>query len=225
MADQALVADKPRSVVLLHGLGRTPRSMDPLAAALEGRGFHAFNLGYPSRSAGVRALAEMVAQQVRAVDDDRPLHFITHSLGGILLRVAVASGDLPLERVGRVVMLGPPNGGSHVPDAFSRWRISGALYRFVTGPAGLELGIGEGSIVGELPPLPFDAGIIAGSRSVNPVLSLLLPGPNDGKVSVEHASVAGMRAFLVLPHSHPFLMRTPAVMTRAIRFLETGAFE
>jgi triacylglycerol lipase len=199
--------------------------MRPLASALEARGFRVFNLAYPSRTAGVAELAAHVARQIRDIDDDEPLHFITHSLGGILLRVAVANGDLPLHRVDRVVMLGPPNGGSHVPDAFGRWRISNALYRFVTGPAGLELGIGDGSIVGGLPPLPFDAGIIAGSRSVNPVLSLFLPGPNDGKVSVEHASVAGMRAFLVLPHSHPFLMSAPTVMRQAMRFLETGSFE
>ncbi len=198
--------------------------MRPLASMLETRGFRVFNLAYPSRTAGVRALAWHVAQQVRDIDDTKPFHFITHSLGGILLRVAVANGDLPLEHIKRVVMLGPPNGGSHVPDAFGRWKISGALYRFVTGPAGLELGIGAGSIVGELPPLPFEAGIIAGSRSVNRLLSLFLPGENDGKVSVEHASVAGMKAFLVLPHSHPFLMRIPAVMSQAIRFLETGTF-
>jgi len=198
--------------------------MRPLASALEARGFRVFNLAYPSRTAGVGALAADVARQVRDIDAAEPLHFITHSLGGILLRVAVAKDDLPLDRVGRVVMLGPPNGGSHVPDAFNRWRISGALYRFVTGPAGLELGIGGDGIVSRLPPLPFDAGIIAGSRSVNPVLSLFLPGPNDGKVSVEHATVEGMRAFLVMPHSHPFLMSAPAVMSQAIRFLETGAF-
>jgi pimeloyl-ACP methyl ester carboxylesterase len=214
-----------RSVVLLHGLGRTSRSMRPLASALEARSFRVFNLAYPSRTAGVGALAADVARQIRDIDDAEPLHFITHSLGGILLRVAVANDDLPLDRIDRVVMLGPPNGGSHVPDAFSRWRISGALYRFVTGPAGLELGIGDDSIISRLPPLPFDAGIIAGSRSVNPVLSLFLPGPNDGKVSVEHAAVEGMRAFLVMPHSHPFLMSAPAVMSQAIRFLETGTFE
>jgi triacylglycerol lipase len=199
--------------------------MRPLASALQARGFRVCNLAYPSRTAGVGALAAHVARQIRDIDDDEPLHFITHSLGGILLRVAVANGDIPLDRIARVVMLGPPNGGSHVPDAFGRWRISGALYRLVTGPAGVELGIGEGSVVSRLPPLPFEAGIIAGSRSVNPVLSLFLPGPNDGKVSVEHASVVGMRAFLVVPHSHPFLMSAPAVMTQAIRFLETGAFE
>jgi hypothetical protein len=199
--------------------------MRPLAAALEGRGFRAVNLGYPSRSAGIATLAAHVARQVRAIDDGAPLHFITHSLGGILLRVAVADGHLPLERIGRVVMLGPPNGGSQVADAFTGWPVLGAMYRYTTGPAGLELGVDPLSILGQLPPLPFETGIIAGSRSVNPLLSLFLPGPNDGKVSVARASVAGMRAFIVVPHAHPFLMRAPAAIAQAIRFLETGAFE
>ena len=75
-----------------------------------------------------------------------------------------------------------------------------------------------------MPPLPFEAGIIAGSRSVDPLLSLFLPGDNDGKVSVANAAVAGMRAFLVVPHSHPFLMRAPVVISQTLTFLETGAF-
>jgi hypothetical protein len=199
--------------------------MRPLAVALEARGCRVVNLGYPSRSAGIATLAAHVASQIRAVDDEAPLHFITHSLGGILLRVAVADGRLPLNRVGRVVMLGPPNRGSQVADAFTQWPVLGAVYRYTTGPAGLELGIDPSGIVAQLPPLPFEAGIIAGSRSVNPLLSLFLPGPNDGKVSVARASVAGMRGFIVVPHAHPFLMRAPMAIAQAIRFLENGAFE
>jgi pimeloyl-ACP methyl ester carboxylesterase len=212
------------SVVLLHGLGRTSRSMRPVALALEARGYRVFNLGYPSRSGDVAALAAHVARQVLALPTDAPLHFITHSLGGILLRVAVANGSVPLERIGRVVMLGPPNGGSEVADAFTRSSVVGAFYRLTTGPAGLELGISERGVVANLPPLPFEAGVIAGSRSVNPILSLFIPGRNDGKVSVERASVGGMRDFIVVPHAHPFLMRAPTVIALAIQFLETGAF-
>jgi pimeloyl-ACP methyl ester carboxylesterase len=211
-------------VVLLHGLGRTSRSMRPVARALEARGYRVFNLGYASRSAGVALLAKHVAQQIRAIPGEEPLHFITHSMGGILLRVAVANGELELERIGRVVMLGPPNGGSQVADAFTRWRVLEALYKRAVGPAGLELGVDHRSVVTQLPPLPFEAGIIAGSRSVNPILSMYLPGPNDGKVSVARASAGGMRGFIVVPHAHPFIMRAPRVIAQAIRFLETGSF-
>lgn len=213
-----------QAVVLLHGLGRSPRSMRPVARALTARGYLVFNLGYHSRSANIRRLAEAVARDVAAIPSGRPLHFVTHSLGGILLRVAVADGHIPLARVGRVVMLGPPNGGSQVADAFSSGRMLRYFYQALMGPAGLELGVDSAGVIGMLPPLPFETGIIAGSRSVNPLLSLVLPGPNDGKVSVAQAAAPGMRGFIVVPHSHPFLMRANVVLEQTVAFLATGKF-
>jgi len=160
-------------VVLLHGLGRSSRSMRPVASRLEARGYRVVNLGYPSRSATIGVLASSVAREVERRVTDGPMHFVTHSLGGILLRVAVAEGHIPLERVGRVVMLGPPNGGSHVADAFVRSPLKW-IYRGITGPAGPELGVARDGILQTLPALPFETGIIAGSRSVNLFLSLML---------------------------------------------------
>ena len=213
-----------QAVVLLHGLGRSPNSMRPVARALTARGYLVFNLGYRSRSAKIRTLAESVARDIAGIPSSRPLHFVTHSLGGVLLRVAVADRQIPLARVGRVVMLGPPNGGSHVADFFSRRGMLRNFYQSVTGPAGLELGVESAGVIGTLPALPFETGIIAGSRSVNPLLSLVLPGPNDGKVSVAQAAAPGMRGFIVVPHSHPFLMRADVVLAQTLAFLATGAF-
>src|SRR4051812_33928152 len=153
------------TVVLLHGLGRTRRSMQPVASAMTRRGFRVVNIGYPSRSSRVLGLAEHVAREVQSIASDAPLHFVTHSLGGVLLRFAVAEGLIPLEKVGRVVMLGPPNGGSHVADALAARRLLGHVLRLATGPASVELGVGPEGIAAKLPPLPFETGIIAGSRS------------------------------------------------------------
>lgn len=213
-----------RAVVLLHGLGRSPNSMRPVARALTARGYLVFNIGYRSRSAKVSTLAEGVARDVGAIPSSGPLHFVTHSLGGVLLRVAVANSLIPLARIGRVVMLGPPNGGSQIADVFARGGFLRSLYRAVTGPAGLELGVETAGVIGTLPALPFETGIIAGSRSVNPLLSLVLPGPNDGKVSVAQAAAPGMRGFIVVPHSHPFLMHADEVLAQTLAFLEVGAF-
>lgn len=213
------------TVVLLHGMARSPRSMRPVARALEARGFRVVNLGYPSRSADIRTLAQGIARDVARVDSDGPMHFVTHSLGGVLLRLAAAEGLIPPERISRVVMLAPPNGGSHVVDAFARRPSLGRVYRWAMGPVGTELGVEGAAIAPTLPPLPFDTGIIAGSRSVNPLLSLLLPGANDGKVSVAHAAAPGMRGFIVVPHSHSFLMRAAIVLAQTVAFLETGRFE
>jgi hypothetical protein len=198
--------------------------MRPVARALGAHGYRVFNLGYRSRSASIRVLAEAVGRDVAAIASGGPLHFVTHSLGGVLLRVAVADGHITLDRIGRVVMLGPPNGGSQVADVFSHGRILRYLYRALTGPAGLELGVKSAGVIGALPALPFETGIIAGSRSVNPLLSLVLPAPNDGKVGVAQAAAPGMRDFVVVPHSHPFLMRADIVLAQTVAFLATGAF-
>jgi triacylglycerol lipase len=79
-------------------------------------------------------------------------------------------------------------------------------------------------VIATLPVLPFETGIIAGSRSVNPFLSFVLPAPNDGKVGVAQAAAPGMRDFVMVPHSHPFLMRADVVLAQTVAFLATGAF-
>lgn len=212
------------AAVLLHGLGRTPRSMRPLERALKASGYRVLNLGYPSRSTNIANLARMVAREIGQWDAGRPLDFVTHSLGGILLRVAVADGMLPLDRVRRVVMLGPPNGGSELADKLPRLRIVGPLYQRFTGPAGLELGTTASGVPAQLPAVGFELGVIAGNRSMNPFFSAMLGAPNDGKVRVDRARVHGMRDFIVVPSWHPLLMVSATVAEQALYFLEHGAF-
>ncbi|MEP6730091.1 MAG: alpha/beta fold hydrolase [bacterium] len=217
-------AIEPTRVVLLHGLGRSTRSMLPIERALRRRGGRVLNLGYPSRSADVATLAADVARQIIEWEPNAPLDFITHSLGGIVLRMAVAQGDLPSERIRRAVMLGPPNSGSELADALPKVRLFGPLYRRFTGPAGLELGVGPEGVPAQLPPVSFELGVIAGTRSMNPVFNAMLSEPNDGKVRVERTKVKGMRDFLLVPEFHPLMMAAPDVITQAIHFLDFGAF-
>ena len=212
------------AAVLLHGLGRTARSMRPLERQLNGRGYRVLNLAYPSRSTDIATLARMVAREIGQWESGRPLDFVTHSLGGILLRVAVASGMLPLDRVHRVVMLGPPNGGSELADRLPTVPLVGSLYRRFTGPAGRELGTTLAGVPAQLPPVAFDLGVIAGNRSMNPFFSAILGAPNDGKVRVDRARVDGMRDFIVVPSWHPLLMVSRVVAEQALHFLEHGSF-
>lgn len=213
--------EEPGPLVLLHGLGRTPLSMWRLAREAQRRGHRTHNLGYPSRRAPIRELAERMGPRLATIAAaGGPLDAVTHSLGGILLRAAVAGGWLDPSAIRRVVMLAPPSTGSELADVLSRT----PLFRLVIGPAGPELRTGAAGIPAGLPPVPFEAGIIAGGRSVNPLFARAFPGPNDGKVSVERAAVTGMRDFLLVPLGHTFIMDAPEVVPQVFHFLAHGCF-
>jgi pimeloyl-ACP methyl ester carboxylesterase len=193
--------------------------------ALVNHHYRVVNLGYPSRAADIATLATNVGRQIATLEGDEPFDFVTHSLGGILVRVAVATRILSPQRIRRVVMLGPPNGGSELADILPGIPVFGSLYRQITGPAGLELGTAANGVIGRLPPVSFDVGVIAGNRSYNPLFSALLGDANDGKVRVERARVEGMKDFVVLPSWHPLMMLSPKVVAQVLHYLEVGAFE
>ncbi len=213
------------TLVLIHGLGRSPRAMRPIERAALARGYRVINVGYASRSAGVEAHAASLAARLRADVPEGPLYVVTHSLGGIVLRQAVASGRLPAGRIARAVMLAPPNGGSEVADAFTGAPVLRWVGRVGLGPAGAEIATAPSALVHRLPPVAFPVGVIAGTRSYNPVFSWLIPGADDGKVAVRRAAVPGMRALRTVPRSHTFIMRAPEVIAETFAFLESGRFE
>lgn len=219
---QTLPAAASDCVILLHGLVRTSASMDDLAEMLVARGYHVANVDYPSREHPIEVLSEIavgegLAQCGRFEHDS--VHFVTHSLGGILVRHYLTHHTLP--KLGRVVMLAPPNQGSQVVDNFG-W-IPG--YGLLNGPAGNQLGTDEHSVPRQLGAVSYPVGVIAGTSSINWVLSTVLPDPDDGKVSVEATKVAGMTDFVTLPVSHPFIMTDPDAMAQTVAFIVNGRFD
>jgi triacylglycerol lipase len=209
------------AVVLLHGLARTDKSMTKMAAALEAEGFTVLNIDYPSREATVEALATTVIDAALAnpkLEGTERIHFLTHSMGGILVRQYLKT-KRPAN-LGRVVMLGPPNQGSEVVDKIGDTFVFSA----VNGPAGQQLGTGPDSVPNQLGPVDFELGVIAGDRSINWINSLMIPGPDDGKVSIERTKVAGMKAHLVLHVTHPYLMKNATAIRETIHFLRHGRF-
>lgn len=208
-------------VVLLHGMGRSVLSMKRLEWTLSDAGYRVVEVSYPSTRRSVEQLAEQhlapVLTQVERAGARR-VHFVTHSLGGIVLRHHLATHTI--SNLGRTVMLGPPNQGSEVADKLKGWR----LYRLLTGPSGQQLGTGEGGLPRSLGPARFEVGIIAGDWSFNPIFSHWLPGPDDGKVSVAGTRLDGMNDFLVVRASHSWLPWRKAVVRQVVAFLETGKF-
>ncbi|GMO30204.1 alpha/beta fold hydrolase [Bradyrhizobium sp. TM233] len=206
-------------MVLLHGIARTSASLTKLERALRAAGFATLNIDYPSRKKPIVALADDLHPAIsRFAERDAPLHFVAHSMGGLVARAYVAK-HRPA-RLGSVVMLGTPNGGSEVADLLSGSR----LYRALYGPAGLELTTELRPDA--LPSLDYPVGVIAGSRFVDPVAGLfVLPKPNDGRVSVQSALLAGMADHIVVKTSHTGLPRHAAAIAQTIAFLREGRFQ
>src|SRR5277367_1047840 len=209
-------------VILLHGLCRTSRSMMKMEHALTEAGYKVRNVDYPSRTASIQKLADDAIGKAVANcqrDGATKIDFVTHSMGGILVRSYLARHTVP--NLGRVVMLAPPNQGSEVVDKLG-WLF---LFKWINGPAGNELCTDTNSTPNKLGAANFPVGIIAGDRSINWINSLfLIPGRDDGKVSVERTKLAGMTDHIVIHTTHPFIMKNREVIRQTIQFLRAGKF-
>jgi len=209
-------------VILLHGLIRTANSMEKLETELSQNGYFVANIDYPSREKSIEELAETAVNAGLArcrEANASPVNFVTHSMGGILVRYYYSTHKP--SNLKRVVMLGPPNHGSEAVDYLKDF----PGFELINGPAGRQLGTDSGSLPNRLGPVNFELGVIAGTQTISPILSLYLPDPDDGKVSLESTKVAGMCAFVALPVTHTFMMRDETVISEVLHFLGHGRFQ
>jgi hypothetical protein len=207
------------TVVFLHGLARTHRSLARLRRAIERAGHPTWARSYPSRRLGLPQLGAWLTRAIRHDLGDVEVFGVTHSLGGIVAR------HMPELRWRGCVMLAPPNRGSRVAVAFGR----NPVFRWYFGPAGQQVQAAEGW---PLPARPF--AVIAGTTRLSPVappgwvtsaLSLLPSDEeSDGILTVEETRLPGMASFAKVPASHTWIMDHPAVAGLVLAFLERGRF-
>ena len=209
-------------VVLLHGLARSSYSFLAMETALEGIGYDVVNVDYPSIEASIEQLTTAsIPAAIAGCKNTSQMHFVTHSMGGILVRYYMEHSNKKPENMGHVVMLGPPNKGSSIVDKLRD--VPG--YELWNGVAGTQLGAGPTSIPNSLGPVGFSLGVIAGNQSISPLFSSLIDGDDDGKVSVESTKVTGMADHIVIDVTHTFMMNSPAVFMQVAHFLREGRFK
>jgi pimeloyl-ACP methyl ester carboxylesterase len=214
--------DTSAGVILLHGLGRFRQSMRRLEQHLKSLGYTIINLAYPSTTASIETIAEK--HLTRAVDNckaggAKKIHFVGHSLGGIVVRQYLQQHAAPAGS--RLVMLSPPNQGSEIVDLL----LHIPFYRWLTGPAGQELGTGPEAAMYRLKPIDIEIGVIAGNRSMNLLFSPFIDGADDGRIAVDKTKLPEMRDFITVPSTHNSIVRDPLVIRQVAHFLKHGMFD
>ncbi|MBT5015910.1 alpha/beta fold hydrolase [Candidatus Peregrinibacteria bacterium] len=206
-------------VLFLHGISRSSYLMDELANTFYEAGYQTVNIDYPSTWYDLDTLTEMTLETfVPEYCADRAVNFVGHSMGGIITRNYLANNEVP--DLGRVVMIASPNKGSEAADFLNKYWMT----RMFFGPALEEIGTGEKSVPLSLPEPDYEVGVIAGTSSNNFVLSRVLPGPDDSRVSVESTKLDSMADYMEFPYTHSFITFKQKVLDATLRFIEFGEF-
>lgn len=213
-------AGKGDCAVLLHGIGRTKANMDEIREDLTDHGYNVLNIDYPSRNGTIPELAENIHPEVKKFLKGRKckVHFVGYSLGTLVIR-AYLSKHAP-KKLGRFVMIAPPNKGSEVADFIG----DTTAYKSFYGPAGQELRtkLDYDILLGKL---KGDVGVIAGDRSIDPISSFVIDGPDDGKVSIESTKIDGMKDHITIHATHTFITTNDETVAQTRYFIENGKFK
>ncbi len=204
--------DPPKPLVIfLHGLASNPLSMEPIARVFRKAGYETLRPAYPSTQSNLAALADWLRVTMEP-HTHRDLIFVTHSLGGIILRAWVQKN--PPHSIKACILIAPPNHGSPLAD----FAVKVTPLEKIFGPVLHELKASSNQILENLPPPPAPFGIIAGR------IPAAAGPPGDGTVPLESAKLAGMKDFLIVPAEHNAITLDPAVARAALRFAQTGSF-
>lgn len=216
------------AVILLHGLFRTRDCMTSLGRHIAAHtDWHVLNLSYASTRGSVADHASALQQIVERLTEVERIHFVAHSLGNLVIRhwlhdlTDPQTNELSERRLGRMVMLGPPN---HRP-ALAQALVPIDAHQIIAGSAGDQLNRGWKELAPKLATPPCDFGIIAGGLLNAGGYNPLIPGDDDMVVGVEETRLAGARDFRLLPVIHADMMQVPEVQRLSLQFLKTGWFQ
>lgn len=216
------INNKGDYVILLHGLNRTAYSMSKIAVALSESGYHVINYSYPSRKYSIDVLALSLLDKVintHCINNKKKIHFVTHSLGGIILRKYLQ--EKPMLNIGRIVMITPPNHGSKWVDFLKK----SPLFSWILGVSGKQLGSKSTSYVNHLPPkIECELGVIAATKSYNPFSFMIFKTKNDGTITVNSTKMVGMKDFKEIDTTHCVAPNNDEVIKDAVNFINYGFF-
>ncbi|MDG2129841.1 MAG: alpha/beta fold hydrolase [Fuerstiella sp.] len=217
-AERKMPAMSGKAVVLIHGIGRSSKSFEPMARTLTDRGYTVVKFDYPSTRVPIQESAEYLHQVMDSLTGIESIDVVVHSMGGLVLRSYLQTHDDT--RLHRAVMLGVPNSGAQIADFLK----NNPVFKMILGPAGQQLVTESDGLISGLPTPDFEFGVLAGGRGAIRGYNPLLPGDNDSTVTVASTRLPGARDFICMPVIHTFLMTDPQAITATCCFLEHGRF-
>ena len=207
-------------MVLFHGIARGSDSMETLAKRLHKEGYEVINIDYDSTEYPLEELAVRTSKKMNSLlVEDKPVNIVGYSMGGILSR-AIINLERP-QNLNRVVHLATPNNGSEVADFFK----DNVLFEYIYGPAGQQLTTEQAAEMEKVfGKVDYELGVIAGNSTIDPISSWIIPGENDGKVSLKSTQIEGMVDHTVVSATHTFFPRNKEVQQHTVDFLKHGKF-
>ncbi len=219
-ADNPEILNQRECVVLMHGLGDVKLSMLKIKKTLEDSEYKTFNIGYTTSNKTIESIAEnKLSHKIKNISKKyEKVHFVTHSMGGLILRYYLQENSIPTGS--RIVMLSPPNKGSEIANHFK----DSPFYQLILGEVGQQLAT-DSKVIKKLKGIKPDIGIITGDTSANPYFSKIIPGKDDGRVSVNNAKLKEMNDFLIVSSTHLSIKYNNEVMRQIVFFIENGTFD
>ena len=208
------------AVILIHGFARSRSDMRKLGRALRYQGYQVHTINYSSIRRNIKNIQSDAFQQIdnklSQISADK-IHFVGHSLGGLLIRSYLGKKTIP--KLGAVVMIGSPSKGTHFVDYYkdSWWfKFFGSVTRIFSA---------EGSqFLNSLKPPNYPLGVIAGNFNVR-FQEHILPGLDDGLVPVESTKIKGMKDFVLIQNTtHRGMLFQRKVVEQVIYFLMNEKF-